>query len=161
MDEIRAALDEISRQHKITFRYAVDRAEAEYFESIPDLASNGLTFMLCDDEQSQDLTSTWSDTMKVARALISDQVVETSAITFADFRLIAFRESYFTEMRQTRLGGCISAIVQDMEFEHGGIWFADGGPDNEAFRPASQCEKEILKTLVLAWDCLPNTTFVW
>ncbi len=161
IDDLRRALDNIGRRTGVVVGYDVDEEDRDYLAGVLELSSNGVFFTLRDEPESADVTSNWIDAMTAARSLISDRVADITMIGMTDIKSLGFDEFYFDAMRRTRLGECISAIIHDTNAEHGGISIADGASEQEVCLAANECETEILKTMVLTWDCLPNVTYVW
>ena len=87
--------------------------------------------------------------MTAARLLVSDYIADVTTIRIADIRSLQFDDSYFDAMRRIPLAACISAIIHETNAERGGISIIDGASEGEMYPDSNECEKKILKTMIL------------
>jgi hypothetical protein len=160
-NDLRRALDEIARRTGIVVAYDLDDDDKDYLASVLKFSSDGVFFTLCDKPGSPDVTSHWTDALTAARLFISGRIPDVTLIRMADIESLNLDEYYFDAIRRTLLGECLSAIICQIKAEHGGISIFDGASEGEIRLASKECENEILRTMVLTWDCLPNLTYIW
>lgn len=160
-DDLRNLLSDVGKRTAITVSYEVEKEDFDFFARVLNCSSKNLCFCLTDGANSADSTENWILAMNAARTFISEQVADIAAVKFDDINSLTFTEAYFEAVRMTPLGGFLSEIILRPGAEHGCVWIADGGPEGELHMRREECEREILKTLVLTWDCLPNLAYVW
>lgn len=70
-------------------------------------------------------------------------------------------DDYATRMKACRLGRFLHACAEMQNYESIGIALIDGGIETEFRGSAEECIEQILRMVLLPWDCGPNTFYVW
>ncbi len=117
---------------------------------------NTLPFWITSSCEDLDAGSIWQEAKNRAVQIFGTNVKRAEWNT-NDSR---FSETYFEAVRKSSLGSFIWCLLEIQT--KGGIWIADGGPDElVGYLLNDQCRREILRTMVLSWDDLPNMTYIW
>jgi len=160
--DLRAVLNDTGRLNNLIVHYETDLEDLAIFREIFDSLEDAVPFVLADNLSCSDATSAWLEATNAARELISGIVSDTTSITPDEvLQGISFPVSYYDSMKCTRLGKFLFEIMANAGIEDGAIWIADGSPDGIIQLSAEECLNEILKTMVLSWDCLPNLAYAW
>lgn len=160
---VRQHLDQASQRTGICVSYDVDEDDREYLDTVLEVSSDSLLFSLQDGAESGDVTTSWISAMTMARSLITTLCpdVNVAVVRHSDLGSLPLGHAFFDAMLRCPLASCISAIIGEVETTGGAISIFDGSSEREVLLSSDECVKEIMRTMILPWDCLPNTTYIW
>jgi hypothetical protein len=122
----------------------------------------GVDFRLSDASDQVDATKLWLESMSSARdSLVSIRNCVPSSFTYDALRSMSLPEKYFAAASQTRLGRAVDCIINRLGAAGGLLALVEGGVENIVYCTAKECFDDILKTILLPWDLLPNNAYVW
>lgn len=157
-----ALIKDLGNRHSMCVTFDLetdDRVPLANALNLPSVA-DACCFKVSDDSNAPDATHCWIEAMNCAREHLANQFDDLTSIENSDIRSVEFDESYFDAMLRTQLGGFLSEFVTLFDKQQRGISIFDGSPETE-IKLADNCVREILKTMILTWDCLPNSIYTW
>jgi hypothetical protein len=162
IENTRFELEQAAKDSGVCIRFEVTQDDLLFFSTIfSKPIDSELTFLLTDNPDSSDITTSWMVAMRLARQLLSGQISDLSSVTLKELPSLSFPNLYFQEMQKKGLGCCLSRIIQASSVDTGALWIADGEPEDFITLNPTDCEQQILKTMILPWDCLPNLAYIW
>jgi hypothetical protein len=99
--------------------------------------------------------------MLSAREAAREALRDATVLRFEDIRAKPFSEQYFEIVGGTRLGQIVRNIVEGVNTSGGVMALVDGGIEGAYYGQRHDVVREILKTCVLSWDCIPNWAYRW
>jgi hypothetical protein len=159
-EEQRAEFVELARRlHIVISLDSLDEEDEECLLAIAPEAKGGLKFALCNEGGGA--TAIWIEAMLSAREAAREALRDATVLRFEDIRAKPFSEQYFEIVGGTRLGQIVRNIVEGVNTSGGVMALVDGGIEGAYYGQRHDVVREILKTCVLSWDCIPNWAYRW
>lgn len=123
---------------------------------------SGVEFQLSDSSRQMDATGLWNEAMiECRRILLDTEGVDATFLPSNVVASIALPDEYFLLAGRTRLGRAMGIILDQLGLMGGLIALVEGGFERIELCSRRQCLENILRFLLLPWDCGPNTAYVW
>ena len=123
---------------------------------------SGIEFQLTDSHDRSDATHLWNESMEECRKEVMNTLgLDLSTMAASDAESLVLPETYYVSAAQTRLGRAFKFIVNQQNRMGGILSCVDIGFEEVEFCKTDHCLENSLKLLLLPWDCLPNTAYIW
>ncbi len=158
---IRHAMKRVASTSDVTIIFDAlckdDQMELE--ESQP--SEEKIYFLVNSSMYEPEATTLWIDALDHARNVLRRTVGDSFVYSAATIGSLPWPEDYIAKMRGTRLAQFLYGIAAMDYYQDISIALIDGGIETEFRGTADECIEEILRMVVLPWDCGPNGLYMW
>lgn len=119
----------------------------------------GAYYSIHDPRHAPDATELWVETRTLGMKLLEEEGISPLVFNLSDLHQIRFPADYFTGILASRLGSFIDGLKRIPTRQILSIALVDGGVERVKTASPEECVKEILQSLILPWDCSPNTLY--
>lgn len=136
-----------------------DREEID--RGLGSLTGPGVYFMICSNENDPDATELWIETQALAMELLQNEGIDPFVFNLSDALQINFPDGYYQAIAQSRFGELVDGLKSISASAVVAIALVDGGIERVKKGSPDDCITEIFRSLILPWDCSPNTLYVF
>ena len=108
-----------------------------------------------------DATELWNEARALGMEVLKQQHIDPFISNFSALNQIQFPTRYFIEIANSRLGSFINRLKPISTDAIVAITLVDGAIERTKTGSPRECISEILRSLVLPWDCSPNTLYIF
>ena len=130
-------------------------------EGIRNFSKADFYYSIYSSRDGSDATELWNEARAVGMEVLTQEGVNPFVFDLSSLSRIHFPPHYFTAISESRLGNFINGLKLISVDDLVAITLVDGGIERTKIASPEECLSEILRSLVLPWDCSPNTLYIF
>jgi hypothetical protein len=107
-----------------------------------------------------DATALWIEARALSVDIMKEVGINNYPVNAADLQQINWPADYRQRMQACRLGNFVSGLEGNQIGNLIAIALVDGGVERIERAPANVCIENILRSMILPWDCTSNTLYI-
>lgn len=141
----------------------LDQLDSSEVEALDDMypAPHNLYFNVNSSREEDEGSSLWNEANQLAQEVLRASMGERFVYSANAIPNAEWPNDYVEQMKNCRLGRFLFALVAMSGYQGIGIGLFDNEIDSTFRGTAKECLEEILKMVLLPWDCGPNVFYIW